>query len=167
MATKERGVQPKRIKKNHLWCYRCHEVKHRRDYPDDVRSRSRFRDFKSIFCAPCTREYRREYKTKNREKFLSGERAWRAKNAAKLTAYKQSRRTREGGPPAGEVVEWMAILRSDPCSYCGGPGGSVDHVQPVLFGGRTEVNNLASTCRPCNSSKGSKPLLAWLVQRSA
>lgn len=29
---------------------------------------------------------------------------------------------------------WAPVLRRDPCSYCGGPGGTVDHIVPQAAG---------------------------------
>lgn len=49
------------------------------------------------------------------------------------------------------------------CAYCGRPGGlTMDHVQPLFFGGNHSRENVVAACRSCNSSKGSKGLLAWL-----
>lgn len=65
---------------------------------------------------------------------------------------------------------WMRILRADPCSYCSRPGGTVDHVEPQsrpargLGGGHTWAN-YAGACESCNSKKGSKPLLRWMLSR--
>lgn len=43
------------------------------------------------------------------------------------------------------------------CVYCGSDGGGVslhcDHVIPWSRGGETTKQNLATACRPCNSSK--------------
>ncbi len=38
-----------------------------------------------------------------------------------------------GGTPTGgdrHYDAWLRLLRADPCAYCGGPGGTVDHVEP-------------------------------------
>ena len=67
-------------------------------------------------------------------------------------------------PPA----EW-AILRSlvferddFTCQYCGGTGRlECDHVVPVARGGGHDLKNLATACKPCNQSKGSKLLSEW------
>jgi len=52
------------------------------------------------------------------------------------------------------------------CWYCGSRDHlSVDHIIPQAKGGRDGGENLVHSCRSCNSSKGSKDLLAWMEQR--
>lgn len=62
---------------------------------------------------------------------------------------------------------WRRVLRADPCSYCGGPGGTVDHVVPQATGQRyvQRWTNLVGACNGCNESKSDKPLLRFLVTR--
>lgn len=61
------------------------------------------------------------------------------------------------------------LVRQDPCSYCGGPGGTVDHIVPKMLGGpRWTWTNYTGACRKCNSShKRAAPLLLWLVDPAA
>lgn len=68
-----------------------------------------------------------------------------------------------------ESQEW-ADLRSAAfardnytCRYCGAKGVRLeaDHIVPVSKGGATEIHNLATSCRPCNRSKGAKLLKDW------
>lgn len=62
---------------------------------------------------------------------------------------------------------YETILLGDPCSYCGAePVGfsGPDHIEPFIFGGGGEWENLTAACRACNSSKGDKPLLLWLLE---
>lgn len=49
------------------------------------------------------------------------------------------------------------------CVYCGDHADTVDHVTPVARGGRFTWDNLVAACRPCNQTKGDKPLeaLGW------
>lgn len=63
-------------------------------------------------------------------------------------------------------MEYEAIIRKDPCVYCGGPGGEVDHIDPYVRGGSAEWANLASACRSCNASKHATPLLVFLLTTS-
>jgi 5-methylcytosine-specific restriction endonuclease McrA len=65
---------------------------------------------------------------------------------------------------------WLRLLRADPCSYCGGPGGTVDHVEPKRkpvrgLGGAHAWLNLTGACGGCNGTKGDKGLLVWLAAR--
>jgi 5-methylcytosine-specific restriction endonuclease McrA len=49
------------------------------------------------------------------------------------------------------------------CVYCGSTGDlSIDHVTPLSRGCSDDIENLATACRACNSSKGAKSLEDWL-----
>lgn len=55
---------------------------------------------------------------------------------------------------------WHAVIRRDPCSYCGinGPKArEVDHIVAKPF--ENEATNWTAACRHCNSSKGCRTLL--------
>jgi 5-methylcytosine-specific restriction endonuclease McrA len=56
--------------------------------------------------------------------------------------------------------EWLKLSTKD-CTYCGQPGGEVDHIIPLARGGSHSIGNLTSSCRKCNSSKGMKLLIEW------
>lgn len=50
------------------------------------------------------------------------------------------------------------------CTYCGEPGCSVlDHMLPVTRGGKNSFENLFPACETCNTSKGNRTLIEWLV----
>lgn len=59
----------------------------------------------------------------------------------------------------GEVME----RDGRKCVCCGTTDGPfhLDHVQPVVAGGKATADNLVVACAPCNLSKGSKPLRQW------
>jgi len=64
-----------------------------------------------------------------------------------------------------------AIVRRDPCAYCGAteefwkPGEvGADHIVPIVTGGELDWTNLTGSCRDCNSSKGSLSLLSFLLR---
>lgn len=79
------------------------------------------------------------------------------------TVHSRRKRWRRGGPG---IVRWVRhVLHRDPCAYCGGPGGSVDHIVPVRHGGIADPTNLTSACAACNTVKGETPLLQFLLSR--
>lgn len=58
----------------------------------------------------------------------------------------------------------------DACWYCGRPVAecgalTADHIFPRMKGGENVSDNLILVCRSCNSSKGTKDLLAWYHER--
>lgn len=80
---------------------------------------------------------------------------------------------------------WMAIVRDDPCSYCGrrrlgGVGGTLDHIDPKRgvinfgdepprmvrgIGGLHSWLNYTAACENCNRGKGRRSLLFALMAR--
>lgn len=75
----------------------------------------------------------------------------------------------------GATRLWVPVLRRDPCVYCGGEGGTVEHVTPRSFFKRKfphawgksadHWSNLASACVVCNSERQNKGLLLYLLER--
>jgi hypothetical protein len=61
--------------------------------------------------------------------------------------------------------EYGKIVACDPCSYCGGPGGTLDHIDPIVTGGANDWQNLTGACHSCNSRKREVPLLLALLTR--
>lgn len=64
-----------------------------------------------------------------------------------------------------ESREFVAVLRSDPCAYCGARMEHVDHIEPFAQGGANEWTNLTAACQPCNHAKSDKSLLTFLGGR--
>lgn len=58
---------------------------------------------------------------------------------------------------------YRTVLRADPCAYCGGQGGTIDHVQPIAYGGADHWENLTGACAVCNGAKSARGLLWFLV----
>jgi 5-methylcytosine-specific restriction endonuclease McrA len=96
------------------------------------------------------------------------------------------------GMPSGRTLRadgqshrawWMAVMRADPCSYCGRPagtrvledgrrlpGGTLDHVDPRSGRPRGGIGlhdwaNYVGACASCNHKKGDDPLLLFLIRR--
>ena len=62
--------------------------------------------------------------------------------------------------------EKTKIAHGKTCCYCGREGRlSLDHMIPQLKGGRDAADNIVYACRSCNSSKGSKDMVMWLVSK--
>lgn len=60
------------------------------------------------------------------------------------------------------VGEWYHILQRDPCSYCNGRGGTVDHVRPLAIGHDDGIANWAGACEGCNGRKADQGVL-WFI----
>ena len=50
------------------------------------------------------------------------------------------------------------------CNYCGSTDKlALDHIFPQKYGGQDNAENLIFACRSCNSSKGKKDLMEWMI----
>ncbi len=73
-------------------------------------------------------------------------------------------RTMSIGPLADD--ERLKMLLPQACCYCASRDYlSVDHLIPTDRGGANTGDNLVWACRSCNSSKGQRDLLEWLMQK--
>src|SRR5215831_3677437 len=71
------------------------------------------------------------------------------------------------------AAPYLAAMRGDPCTYCGGEGGHLDHIEPVTRRRRRnrddgiavsrEWANLSGSCQACNSRKYTYSMLAALI----
>ena len=58
---------------------------------------------------------------------------------------------------------FRSVIRRDPCSFCGGPGGTIDHVVARANGGPDVWSNLTGACTSCNASKATDSLITYLL----
>jgi 5-methylcytosine-specific restriction endonuclease McrA len=82
-------------------------------------------------------------------------------------AARRRRRARLAGAAVSEMGAtevYVSILRLDPCAYCGGPAGDIDHIQAVSAGGGHVWSNMTSACRSCNAIKHTASLLTALLR---
>ena len=62
--------------------------------------------------------------------------------------------------------EKTKIAHATTCCYCGRESKlSLDHLIPQLKGGPDAADNITYACRSCNSSKGPKDMVLWLVSK--
>lgn len=75
-----------------------------------------------------------------------------------------SRVTRKVGQRIDRRVSMTTVAgpsRFYPCTYCGRPGESWDHIIPWSRGGGDGPDNRTPSCVPCNSSKGDSTPEEW------
>ncbi len=62
------------------------------------------------------------------------------------------------------VSEWRRILRRalGRCFYCGDQAKlTMDHVVPIIRGGKHSIGNVVAACGSCNSSKNDRLVIEW------
>jgi len=102
----------------------------------------------------------------------AGSRRWAEANPERHRAAaqraKRRRRARLRGAEvdlSGRTERYAEALTGDPCSYCGSPAATIDHIDPIARNGRHAWENLTAACRRCNSRKSDRSLLDFLLQR--
>jgi 5-methylcytosine-specific restriction endonuclease McrA len=96
---------------------------------------------------------------------------FRAREILKTQARKKARAKRIEAQSDGTLTEQsLGILFADAkfCAYCMEPfenskGKTLDHVYPLYLGGKHSLDNAVIACVSCNSSKGKKSLVSWLI----
>jgi 5-methylcytosine-specific restriction endonuclease McrA len=93
------------------------------------------------------------------------DREYRRRHAASGSAHRSDRRAWIARcSDRARLEEYVAILRRDPCCYCGAPMEDIDHVVPRALGGEHEWDNLTAACADCNRhAKRAKSLLGFLL----
>lgn len=109
--------------------------------------------------AEAIREKKREYNQKNQEKNRVSHREWFRKNPEKAQIYERNREARKIGGHVS-IEEWREIKNKygNKCLCCGRSDVklTMDHVVPLVVGGKHQADNIQPLCLPCNSSKGKK-----------
>jgi 5-methylcytosine-specific restriction endonuclease McrA len=79
----------------------------------------------------------------------------------------QRRRARKRGNGIFAITKQeLKRLYDSSCFYCGKDKAEhLDHVVPLVHGGRHSIGNLVPACSTCNMSKGSKFLSVWKRDR--
>lgn len=110
------------------------------------------------------RERATAWRAANRERHRAASAAWVAANRDwyRLNMRAAQRRRRVGR--GADEVAYADALRGDPCSYCSGAAGEIDHISPVIAGGENRWTNLTAACKSCNSRKHDKPLLIAMLE---
>lgn len=133
---------------------------------------------------PANRERKRlknkEWRERNRERKAALDKKWAENNperrraihkryrernpdAVRMRMYVDHARARGAPLPDPETRDYIRILESDPCCYCGESMQHIDHIESVVRGGDSEWSNLTSSCRSCNQRKNARSLLAHLM----
>lgn len=109
----------------------------------------------------------------NREREMQRQRDWKAANPTHTVKSRLAARRPDGrGYMVGytyadipvESIDYGKQLLNDPCNYCGGPAGELDHITPLAEGGTNDWWNLTAACRSCNRRKNDRSVLDMLMR---
>jgi 5-methylcytosine-specific restriction endonuclease McrA len=66
-----------------------------------------------------------------------------------------------------EIRQYLLEKWGRACAYCQAQGVplQIEHIQPKAHGGSDRISNLTLACRPCNQSKGARPVVDFLSRR--
>lgn len=112
----------------------------------------------------CKRQAK-EWRMRNLERARLNCRLWARRNPERLAYHNMKQRSRNPIDP--EVIQQVFARDDYKCVYCETPFGqlSIDHLTPLAKGGTNDVWNLAVACMACNTSKGAKMPLDFIVYR--
>lgn len=141
-------------------CCACRIERKRASYPD--RRDSEIARVKAHWAAnpDKNKENGARWLKNNREIARASVRRWNRENPEKVRELWAARRARlmnaEGKLSAKDVKE-IAALQGGRCAYCKKKTKmTVDHIVPLIQGGRHSRENIQMTCASCNSAKGGR-----------
>lgn len=122
------------------------------------------RDGMTPACGECNRLRVRRYlegSAKHREQARARAKAAYHRNPQ---LHRARARTHQSNAPPLDIA-YAKILALDPCAYCGDhEGDTVDHIEPIHYGGSGQASNLTAACEGCNKSKRTTSLLHFLLR---
>lgn len=109
---------------------------------------------------------RRELRKLDPERFRKQKREYLANNPQKYAAHvlRVSERHRSTRRLDEATIEFVQLVRRDPCSYCGESAEAWDHIEPHAKGGASIWENATGACTRCNASKKDENLLLFLLR---
>jgi 5-methylcytosine-specific restriction endonuclease McrA len=73
-----------------------------------------------------------------------------------------------------QTLQFMDILRADPCAFCGAAADTnrqrisdVDHIVPLSRDGLDRWENMTAACAPCNRGRKDTDVLTYLARRAS
>lgn len=150
------------VTETHQTCTSCHIEKELNEFYKDSRGQLG----RMTRCKPCHNKTVISNHQKNPESHTEASKRWRQNNPDKVrmanSRIKAMRRKAERRTIS--VADWKSVLLQHRhcCAYCGSAGDlTMDHVVPLVRGGRHSIGNVVPACRSCNSSKNGRFIVEW------
>lgn len=115
------------------------------------------------------RERRRNATPEERSRSSAKATEWRVANRVYYQVRQRNRSAMKKNNPGSvgvSVRDWLRLCRRHHyrCAYCGikpATALEMDHVIPLIKGGRHAIGNILPACRRCNLSKNARYLIDW------
>jgi 5-methylcytosine-specific restriction endonuclease McrA len=109
------------------------------------------------------RKAHKAWAANNKDKLRAYYRSYWAANKDKERIYKENRRARKREAGTYTITKREVIrLYNSPCVYCGSSRQiHMDHVIPLVRGGRHSIGNIVPACQRCNCEKHAKLVIEW------
>jgi len=115
--------------------------------------------------------YQKRYYSSNADKRRAKSSEWKNKNPERVRVHNRNREAKkidsEGSHTAADIQQ-LLVLQKSKCAVCRtsiANGYHVDHVIPLISGGRNSKENLQLLCPTCNLSKGAKHPVDFMQSR--
>lgn len=138
----------------HSYCRKCQSVKYQ-EWQTKHRESERRRHA--------------EWRAENRDHCNAEARRWRMENPerAREIARRKEYKRKGGGKLPLNAYSMLVDKYGERCLKCGSKDDlTIDHVTPIVLGGKSELENLQILCRSCNSSKSGRSSADYRPQQS-
>ena len=100
---------------------------------------------------------------KNKKHYDSYRAEWRNKNRLKWNSYRRARDVKKKNNGIFLILDKeFRKLNQQSCFYCGSKEQlTIDHIIPIVRGGRHSIGNILIACKSCNSRKSKKTIMEW------
>jgi hypothetical protein len=103
----------------------------------------------------------KKWRLENLEKKAAHNKKWRLENPDKVLAFNRNYRARKNQAEGSHTAEDVADIiskQNELCFWCNTKLEQIhiDHIIPLIKGGRNDASNLVASCPSCNCSKGAK-----------
>jgi len=114
-------------------------------------------------CKACANAIKKVWKAANSARALASQLEWQRTHAEHVWLTDHRHRARKKGNEVCVVtVKEIKRLKAQPCYLCGvAPSDTVDHVIPLVKGGRHAIGNFLGVCHDCNRKKNAKYLIKY------
>lgn len=102
------------------------------------------------------------WRANNADRHRENARRWQQENVDRYREIMKFAARARRVDRTAEDVSYASMLCLDPCSYCGQPSTTMDHIVPIASSGANDWGNLTAACKDCNARKHTTSLLEFM-----